>query len=644
MKRLLSILLAVSLLSVGALAETPAPEQTTVAPAASVEQTAAETPPTTTTDAPATDAPTTDAPATDAPTTDAPPTDAPPTDVPPTDAPTTDAPTTDAPTSPAPDASESPAPEPEGYLLDAQGAKLQGGALKDLLQTEGALKVCVSTRKLIAIENFPLTRLKEIEFLPDEEAVGKNFRVVCSASDRLADEYTQELIDALPQDVTGTLYIWLREELPEPTQTPAPDRQLTVDAENYIEGAWSCLQPAFTLSGIGEGDSGCAYAAIILDERIAVLSDNVYRPAEEGVYGVRFAIMDDMGDLTCRSDKYNLWLDFTPPDLNIEVSAEKDRSMTLHMADALSGLDALSLDGGDSWIALDGMESYPYTAPEKQTFAPGMILLRDVAGNISANADEVVLDKIPKGFGGGGGGGGDGKPKKQHASGDGDDAQYNAYDLALPEGAVRSLTLGGEEVELSLEVVDENDASVPGAFGAKFIRWARANQPAATEGDAPADPDTLLLTAAELPAEKEAFDCVWKINGAVLRKLFNSDIRYLLLDANGTMLSLPTQGFTAGTRYAQLKMQGVSTAEFDYEIYMRFHPEEAADGEKVPFSRAQGCMPEIWTEVAGERFEMLDRASTPEMYPLDVYCAPDDLPDYPYGAYPAFADGAETEE
>lgn len=32
------------------------------------------------------------------------------------------------------------------------------------------------------------------------------------------------------------------------------------------------------------------------------------------------------------------------------------------------------------------------------------------------------------------------------------------------------------------------------------------------------------------------------------------------------------------------------------------------------------------------------------MYALDVYCAPDDLPEYPYGAYPAFADGAETEE
>ena len=245
-----------------------------------------------------------------------------------------------------------------------------------------------------------------------------------------------------------------------------------------------------------------------------------------------------------------------------------------------------------------------------------------------------MLDKLPRMSGGGGGG--DSTPKKQHASGDGDTALYNAYPMELPEESMQVLTLGGDEVELSMELVRDSTPTTPGSFRAEMLRWTRDD--GAEDVDA-GEPDTLLLTAEPL-TENEA-DCarVWKINGAVLRKLYNSDVRYLLLDVDGAMLSLPTQGFVAGTRYAELKMQGASTAEFTYEIRMR----SAEDAQTLPFNRAPGCAAEIWVEVAGERFELIDRLSTPEMYPCDVYCAPDDLPDYPYGAYPAFADDTETE-
>ena len=243
-----------------------------------------------------------------------------------------------------------------------------------------------------------------------------------------------------------------------------------------------------------------------------------------------------------------------------------------------------------------------------------------------------MLDKLPRMSGGGGSG--ESAPKKQHASGDGDTALYNAYPLELPEESMQVLTLGGEEVELSMELVSDSTPVTPGSFRAEMLRWTRDGG-AAEEGE----PDTLLLTAEPLDADETDCARVWKINGAVLRKLYNSDVRYLLLDVDGAMLSLPTQGFVAGTRYAELKMQGASTAEFTYEIRMR----SAEDAQTLPFNRAPGCAAEIWVEVAGERFELIDRLSTPEMYPCDVYCAPDDLPDYPYGAYPAFADDTETE-
>ena len=501
------------------------------------------------------------------------------------------------------------------------------------MQAEGALRVCVCTRELIRLESFPLHRLNEIEFLPDAE-LGRNYRVVLSASDDPADEYTPEIIAECAEDAVGELFIWLMEQPDQPTPTPAPEQGLQVSPEDYYAGRWSCVPPTFHLSGIAEGDADSDYAVIILDERIALLSGSDYIPLDEGTYSVRFAIMDGMGDLTSRSERYDLMLDFTPPELGIEVSQELDRTMTLHLSDVLSGTASLSLDGGASWIALDGMESYPYTATEKQVFAPGTIQLMDNAGNLSENAEEIVLDKLPRMSGGGGGG--DSTPKKQHASGDGDTALYNAYPLELPEESMQVLTLGGEEVELSMELVRETAPTTPGSFRAEMLRWTRND---GTEDVDAGEPDTLLLTAE--PLTEDETDCarVWRINGAVLRKLYNSDVRYLLLDVDGAMLSLPTQGFVAGTRYAELKMQGASTAEFTYEIRMR----SAEDAQTLPFNRAPGCAAEIWVEVAGERFELIDRLSTPEMYPCDVYCAPDDLPDYPYGAYPAFADDTETE-
>ena len=219
-----------------------------------------------------------------------------------------------------------------------------------------------------------------------------------------------------------------------------------------------------------------------------------------------------------------------------------------------------------------------------------------------------------------------------HASGDGDTAPYDAYELALPEGAVDVLTLGGEEIDLGLEIDSEDvPAEEAALFTAELTAWA-VEAPADAEY-APSE-DTLVVRA-QVGDVTGPYSCTWRINGAVLRKLYNTDIRYLVLAAGDAALSLPTVGFTAGTRYAELKMEGMSTAEFEYEIVMRIDPD--AEG---PATDAEGwnliarCAPEIHVEVAGERFDMIDRVTTPEMYPFDVYCGPANLPEYPYGAYP----------
>jgi len=481
---------------------------------------------------------------------------------------------------------------------------------------EGELKICISSGEQLFIERFPTRRLQEISFLPDGDVFpGTDWRVVCSRSERLRDEYSAGEIANAQEGDEAPLYIWVREELPAPTEDPT-ELQMIVRGENVVTGQWSNVQPVFSMEGSGAGAENCDFAVIILDERIAMLSGSSYVPEEEGVYTVRLAMMNRMGDIVDRSEKYTLWLDWSAPELAVEVSMEKHRSMTVYAGDRVSGVAGISLDGGESWT--EGQEVLSYTAPENQSFAPGMIQVRDHAGNVSWNETEIELKKLPS-YGGGGGS----SVSKQHSSGDGETAEYAAYALELPDGESTVLSLGGEELALMLTGADEMQA-LP--FHAELASWASS----ASRQDAAASPDTLVLRATE---PEEEGKLIWHVNGAVLRKLYNSGIAYLLLERDGEMLSLPTIGFTAGTRYAELKMMGTSTQEFDYEIHMDMLAElreECAPG----FNQARRLQPGLWVEVEGERFEMLDRAATPEMYFYDVYCASEDLPAYPYGTYP----------
>lgn len=526
-----------------------------------------------------------------------------------------------------PDATPVPIPpeEIEGWMLDEAGKRMFPGKLEDLLAAEGELQILVSTENVIEITEFPIARLLEIVLTPDPELFpGSDWRIVCSSSERLRDEYSYAEIEGAQDGEVAPLFIWVREELPAPTADPT-ELQLVVHTENVTTGQWCNVQPTFTMEGIGAGSELCEYAVIILDERIAMLSGNSYMPEEEGVYTVRLAIMNELGDIVDRSEKYTLWLDWSAPELMIEVSMEEDRTMHIYAGDRVSGVAGLSLDGGESWHEISDV--FSYTAPEKQVFAPGMIQLKDNAGNLTYNEAEIVLKKIPS-YGGGSGS----TVSKDHAAGDGETASYSAYALEIPAGEMTVLRFGGEEIDLRLVTTDDaQEESLP--FRAELTNWATAG------GQAGKSPDTLVLRAAATLQE----DIIWKVNGAVLRKLYNSDIAYLVLVRDGEMLSLPTIGFTGGTRYAELKMMGASTQEFAYEIHMRLlekEPEFIRPG----FNQSGRLLPGIWVEVDGERWQMLDRESTPEMYFYDVYCAPSDLMDYPYGVYPGTTLDGETEE
>ena len=537
----------------------------------------------------------------------------------------------------APSATPTGTPVPSGdcWLLDDSNARVERGSLSEILRRVGKMSVQVSTKETVVLRDFPLAHLSEIRLTPDPEDFSGDWRVVCARSSDIGDEITQEQMNAFAQDELGDVYIWVVEVSAGPTATPTAQPtqaplKLTVDARDYRADAWSCVQPRFVLSGIPEGDRLCSYVAVVLTDRFIVLSDGEYVPLEEGVYALRFALLDGMGDVADKSETYALRLDYTAPELTIEPSATKNYSMTISMSDSGSGLDALSLDGGETWIDAGNLSTYEYTAKKKTVFPANTILLRDLAGNVSANETEITLAKLS--YGGGGGGSSDATKKKEHASGSGDTTVYNTYDLQLPEGEMKRLAFGGEEVDLTLAANGE-----PAQFSGSLVRWARSATAVDTADVAATAPDTLVLAADTSMSGGDVCAYSWKVNGAVLRKLYNSDIAYLALRAGDSMVSLPTAGFSGGTRYAEMKMEGVSTAAFEYEIQMTIAPD-------MPSDPLHPGTVSITATVNGERFEMRGRTETPEMYLCDVWDGPADMPDYPYGAYPGLAETKDAEE
>lgn len=136
-------------------------------------------------------------------------------------------------------------------------------------------------------------------------------------------------------------------------------------------------------------------------------------------------------------------------------------------------------------------------------------------------------------------------------------AEYDLVSLkdipAEGTAAMNRLTLGGEELALTLEGVNAEAA----AFTVAAMHWPE-------EEEAPETPaDTLILTATE--AETEG---TWKLNGAVLRRMYKSGISHLALRTGDRIAVMETEGFLAGWMYDELKSRGTANRRFEYEVTM----------------------------------------------------------------------------
>ena len=673
MKRLLAALLAVCMLAGGAFAEggesqppvQPPETQTTQAEPPADTQTpppanTQTTPPANTQTTPPADTQTT--PPADTQTT--PPADTQTT--PPAGGETT--PPAGGETTPPAGGENTPAPIPEdaeAWMFNPDDpTQIIAGKLEDLLKDFDAnteAVVYIRSQELMRVKDKTLNDVVKTTFLPDETVFEKDKFIVRVSED---DPTQPVLLSEEGGEETPVsevwLYIWVEEKAqtpdpePEPTEKPGPiEMDIFVAAENYAPGTWSCQAPQFTLSGIPEDAKGYSYAVIAYDERFIILSGNTYTSRDEGEYTLRFAILDSIGDVCAMSTRYDLKIDLTPPAyLTASIVAEGQPQFILSSEDALSGLDAFSVDGGTTWTPAAEDGTYTHTGKLGEIYAQGMLMARDVAGNIIEYPTDFEIPapiEYPS-FGGGGGGGGDGGDGETSIDHTGDEdvdtTPYGELNLVLPEEPMNRLTIGDAPLALTLALDSaegfEPEGPYEPMFTAELARWTDTGlkpwtQDEAEEGEdaAHADlnaPDTLLLTAQIDPEIAGEYAYVWQFNGVVYRLLFNSGIEYVALRVGDHVTAFPTAGFTAGTAFTDLKAAGISTRKFNYTVLMSGSTLDPLAGEMV------------MEAIVDEEVYPLSDDQTQPMYYYDLHYGPTALLDVPFGAWTPEMEHGEMEE
>ena len=540
----------------------------------------------------------------------------------------TPTPSDEATPTPTPTAGETtPAPAGEGPAWYWDGEQKHYGELEELLLlTEET--IYIASDELFTLTGEAALLAQEAEFALDAEVFPE-------------EEYILYISDVGPNGETqeDTIYLWAgKEEDAPPTPTPSTEpeptdpveieAELLVVPEMYRAGAWSSTAPSFTLTVVPDTLTGYTFALSVDDGGAqAVESPCVF--TTEGQHTLVFYLIDASGAQAARSTTYTVWLDTAAPEAQAQFDMQTG-ALTVTATDAISGVDAISLDGGKTWQTMTAAEdgSFVYTAPLTAQVAAGELMVRDAAGNCWQSAESYGVPggmggdfggmggfgggsfSGMGGFSGGGfsGGGSSGTTRTvSHSSGSEEEATlYGAVALEVEEGDMFVLTLGGEELPLTLTLdYDANDSEdAYSAFTAELAVWN------GEEGDE--DCDTLILTASADAASPYAFR--WDFTGDVYKTLLSSGVQYLVLRVGERVTALSTAGFTAGTAYNTLKSEGAASSEFAYSLWMG-DPDPALEME---------------VEARGERY--LLEAGEGDMYYYDVYTGDMDMLNAAFGA------------
>ena len=108
----------------------------------------------------------------------------------------------------------------------------------------------------------------------------------------------------------------------------------------------------------------------------------------------------------------------------------------------------------------------------------------------------------------------------------------------------------------------------------------------------------------------------------------------MALKVGDDVAAFPTEGFTGGTKYTELKMLGVSTRKFDYTLAMKVNLDPTYMSLMSDSDFSQECDRSSRAEVENMAYEL---SSSPNsiMYFYDVYLGPEAMLKQPFGAYQA---------
>ena len=532
------------------------------------------------------------------------------------------------------------------------------GSLQDIAgQLTGGETVYIRTDKLLHLEQVSLYRMAGVRFRPDREIFDEDYEV------RVYEDDPDEGVVVKAADLSGAsegdygeLYVRVElraaEESALQTAEQAADADsavvITVDPASFPEGVWQTKRPEFKLSGLNK-DSGWTYAVLIYDERFIPLSGNSYAPEMEGIYNLKFVAQDRLGDIRAVTNTIKAMLDWTAPKLTVTAVTDEDYAIDISATDATSGVQSLSVDAGGTWRPLENGETFRFTTTTKRTLLPGMIRVRDAAGNVTKSTKSYVLDKAKEDEEDKEDEEGEdsseekdeeeeesseekkssstSKKKLPHAANNGADASPYTLKLTLPNEPMRQLIVGGKAMDLTLMVEAEGERR-PTSFTGRFTRWL------AQEGDATAklSTDTLMLEAALDMDRAEAFSCEWRFNGEVYRELADAGIKYIVFHVGDDYCALSTEGFTGGSKYTEFKMLGVSTRKFDYTLTMKLDQDANHFSAMTENDFSQDCDLSVSVEVENMSYA-LSNSPKSAMYYYNIYLGPEEMLQFPFGKY-----------
>ena len=491
----------------------------------------------------------------------------------------------------------------QAWMMGSDGEKRYGSLQGLLAQAKAGDTLYIQSGEVMTISG-GASALAGITLAPDSAVFGGNYRVKVSATG--------------PSGESGSgLYVWV--ESYEPSDEPAVEVEIQAVSSDYLPGQWTNEPADFALTQIPAEAEGYEFAVIVDGGMPVILSEAQYQAAEQGQHEVSFALLDRQGNIAAQTATYSVWLDQTPPVMSAQAGLQY--TLSISAADELSGGLQISLDGGTSFQEMQVQENgsflFQYQGEQGQVFEIGSLTVKDAAGNIATNEQRIELQEGSEmgsrpngGFGGlsgmGGGTSGSSRTVSHSSSSDSSTTAYNAVALSVEEEAMSVLTVGDEQLNLSIEAQNVQDEDFEAQFVASLQTW---------NGQDEETPDTLVLDAVTEGLSEEERDFLWQFDGSVYKKLAASGVDYLVLKVDDTLTAISTAGFTAGSRYNLLKSQGVASKQFLYTV------QTAAEQENV----------EIQVSVEGENYQ-LSEAEDAEMYYYDVYTGGREMMDAAFGA------------